>query len=88
MSRIVKIFIKLNGNCFLCCISNIYNCIYCDHFSFISGKGSRRTWPKREIKDDIELLSLEYSKQERKDTAPTEPNIVKNLEGMFGKYLP
>ncbi|VDI06530.1 Hypothetical predicted protein, partial [Mytilus galloprovincialis] len=51
-------------------------------------KRSRRTWPKREIKDDIELLSLEYSKQERKDTAPTEPDIVKNLEGMFGKYLP
>lgn len=50
------------------------------------GKSSSKQM-KREIKDDIELLSIEYSEKQKRKSESTETDIVKNLQGMFGKYL-
>ena len=53
---------------------------------FFLGKSSSKQM-KREIKDDIELLSIEYSEKQKRKSESTETDIVKNLQGMFGKYL-
>lgn len=77
---------------YICIVSDIYIVNKTNYrlliisIIFFLGKSSSKQM-KREIKDDIELLSIEYSEKQKRKSESTETDIVKNLQGMFGKYL-
>lgn len=49
--------------------------------------GIKKEKHERKIADGIEELSKQYSQTERTKRGTDQRDIVKNIEGMFGKYL-